>query len=117
MKLSWHPLHIPYEFTFTISRASHDGATTVIVELQYTDDKGQKHTGLGEAVPSAFYNETPETVCAFYQRLVDENVLDDLTPFDIQILQDRFKRIEGNLAAKSAIDMAFYDLQGKILQQ
>jgi len=117
MKFSWHALHIPYEFTFTISRASHDGTTTVIVELQYTDDKGQKHTGLGEAVPSSFYNETPETVCAFYQKLVDEKVLDDLTPFDIQILQDRFKLIEGNLAAKSAIDMAFYDLQGKILQQ
>jgi L-Ala-D/L-Glu epimerase len=116
MKLSWRLLPIPYEFTFTISRASHDHATTIIVELQY-EHKGQVYIGLGESVPSAFYNETPETVCAFYQRLVSEKVLDDLTPFDIQILESRFHMMDGNRAAKAAIDMAFYDLQGKILDQ
>jgi L-alanine-DL-glutamate epimerase-like enolase superfamily enzyme len=117
MKLSWRLLHIPYEFTFTISRASHAQATTVVVELAIDTADGQNLVGLGEAVPSAFYNETPETVSAFYQRLVIEKILDDLTPFDIQTLQTRFDAISGNLAAKSAIDMAFYDLQGKLLGQ
>lgn len=114
MKLNYHLLEIPYEFTFTISRASHTHATTVIVNLEMMHD-GQHYTGLGEAVPSAFYNETPQTVSAFYERLNAEGILQGLSPFDIQKLQERFSGLKGNLAAKSAIDMAFYDLQGKIL--
>ncbi len=114
MKLSYHPLEIPYEFTFTISRASHTQATTIIITLEYMHE-GQLYTGLGEAVPSAFYNETPQTVSAFYDRLNAEGLLQGLSPFDIQKLHTQFSALKGNLAAKSAIDMAFYDLQGKIL--
>lgn len=116
MKLQFHNLEIPYEFTFTISRHSHTHATTVIAELSH-EEGGKTYTGHGEAVPSEFYGENAASVGAFYQRLQRERVLDDLSPFDIQKLQDRFSAIEGNLAAKSAIDQAFYDLQGKILNR
>lgn len=116
MQLSYQALSIPFEFTFTISRQSNTHATTVIVTLTHTHE-GKTYTGLGESVPSMFYGESAETVMSFYERLQTDKVLDDLTPFDIQELQARFDRDTGNLAAKSGIDMAFYDLQGKILQQ
>lgn len=116
MKLQARPLDIPYEFTFTISRNSHSTTTTVIVELTHREH-GQTYTGMGEAVPSGFYGESADSVMAFYDRLTREDMLSDLTPFDIQKLQARFEAIDGNMAAKSAIDMAFYDLQGKILNR
>ncbi len=116
MKLQFCPLEIPYEFTFTISRHSHTHATTVIVTLTYKEN-GKTYEGMGEAVPSEFYGENAKTVCAFYERLNREQVLADLSPFDIQKLQDRFEALVGNMAAKSGIDQAFYDLQGKILNR
>jgi L-alanine-DL-glutamate epimerase-like enolase superfamily enzyme len=116
MKLHYHTLDIPYEFTFTISRHSHTHATTVIVELSY-EENGRSYTGLGEAVPSEFYHESARSVCAFYDQLIQTGTLSDLTPFDVQKLLTRFAKMEGNLAAKSGIDMAFYDLQGKILNR
>lgn len=116
MKLQFHTLDIPFEFTFTISRQSHTHATTVIVELEYQEN-GRTYIGMGEAVPAEFYGENAITVCAFYERLRQDHVLADLSPFDIQTLQDRFDSIEGNMAAKSAIDQAFYDLQGKVLNR
>lgn len=116
MKLNARALEIPYEFTFTISRHSQTHATTVILEL--TDERdGQIWTGLGEAVPSAFYGESPDSVLAFYERLNAENTLAGLTPFDIQKLEARLSAFPGNQAGKSSIDMAFYDLQGKMLGQ
>lgn len=115
MKLRYQTLDIPYEFTFTISRHSHRHTTTVIASLNF-EQNGQTLTGMGEAVPSAFYGESAESVCAFYDTLTRQGVLEDLSPFDIQKLQDRFSDLAGNMAAKSAIDMAFYDLQGKILK-
>jgi len=114
MKLQAYPLDIPYEFTFTISRHSHTHTTTVIVALTY-EENGNTYVGLGEAVPSEFYGENAASVLAFYDRLEREQVLADLTPFDMQKLLERFAALEGNMAAKSGIDMAFYDLQGKIL--
>jgi L-alanine-DL-glutamate epimerase-like enolase superfamily enzyme len=116
MKLQFKTLDIPYEFTFTISRHSHTHATTVIVSLAYQEN-GLTYLGMGEAVPSEFYQENAATVCAFYEKLNRENVLADLTPFDIQTLQDRFEALPGNRAAKSGIDQAFYDLQGKMLNR
>jgi L-alanine-DL-glutamate epimerase-like enolase superfamily enzyme len=114
VKLTYRTIDIPYEFTFTISRQSHTHVTNVIVELHYEQD-GKSSLGQGEAVPSKFYGEDAASVCAFYERLNAEGTLRDLTPFDIQKLQERFAALDGNLAAKSAIDMAFYDLQGKML--
>lgn len=116
MKLQFHTLDIPYEFVFTISRHSHTDVTNVIVELTYQEG-GKIYVGQGEAVPSQFYGENAKTVCAFYQRLIQEKTLDDLTPFDIQKLEARFAELPGNMAAKAAIDMAFYDLQGKVLNR
>src|SRR5262249_14544090 len=64
---------------------------------------------------ASFYGENAETVAAFYERLNRDGVLSDLTPFDIQTLQERFAALDGDMAAKAGIDMAFYDLHGKLL--
>ncbi|WP_373533547.1 dipeptide epimerase [Vampirovibrio sp.] len=114
MKLQYETLDIPYEFTFTISRHSHSHATTVIATLSW-ERNGQTYQGQGEAVPSQFYGEDAQSVCRFYQQLTESGLLSDLTPFDLQKLHTRFAALEGNMAAKSGIDQAFYDLQGKYL--
>lgn len=114
MKLRYETLDIPYEFTFTISRHSHTHVTTVIVFLEWNQN-GQTYVGQGEAVPSQFYGESALSVCQFYDQINTSGLLHDLTPFDIQKLQARFATMEGNMAAKSGVDQAFYDLQGKIL--
>lgn len=114
MQLSWSKLDIPFEFTFTISRQSQNQTTTVIVSLTYEQD-GVTWIGQGEAVPSAFYGETADSVCQFYETVQAQGILQDLSPFDIQRLEERFQLMDGNLAAKSGIDQAFYDLQGKLL--
>lgn len=105
-KLSARILELPMEFTFTISRSSTAVARTVLVELQY-----QNHTGLGEAVPAQFYGESPESVLAFYDQLN----LDNLDPFDQQSLEALFAKFPGNMAAKSGLEIAFWDLRGKLL--
>lgn len=115
MKLSYRTLDIPYEFTFTISRHSHTKTTTVIVSL--TEESLPDCIGMGEAVPSAFYGEDAQSVCAFYDQLILDGVLNSLTCFDIQKLQAQFAKYPGNMAAKSGLDMAFYDLQGKSLNR
>lgn len=116
VKLRYHTLDIPYEFTFTISRQSNSQATTVIVDLEF-EENGVTFIGQGESVPASFYGEDAQSVCRFYEQVIASKILDDLTPFDIQKLQERFAKITGNLAAKSAIDQAFYDLQGKLLNR
>ena len=115
MQLRYKIIEIDYEFTFTISRHSHQSVRNVIVELLYQRDSWQ-FLGLGESVPSSFYGEDADSVVAFYKEIEKSGMLDDLTPFDIQKLEERLAQMPGHLAAKSAIDQAFYDLQGKLTQ-
>lgn len=113
LALSYEPMEMPLEFPFTISRGSETVARTVLVEIK-VEWQGSSYTGLGEAVPSAFYGETPESVASFYDELNQSSLLSDLHPFAIQVLTKRLEGLPGNMAAKAGIDMAMYDLQGKI---
>ncbi len=114
MHLTYQPLTLPLEFTFTISRSAKTKAHTLLVTLTHQQE-GQAYTGLGEAVPSEFYDETPDTVTAFYDQLIQNNTLTNLNPFNLQALENTLSQYPGNHAAKSAIDIACYDLQGKLL--
>lgn len=114
MQLKYTLLELPLEFTFTISRSSKDVAHTVLLELT-TQYQGQSYTGLGEAVPTRFYGEDPNTVIDFYERIQAEGLLDGLNPFNLQDLADRLQGYTKNMSAKAAIDMAVHDIQGKIL--
>lgn len=114
VQIRYQKLTLPLEFTFTISRSSSQEAHTVYVEVE-TEYDGKTHTGIGEAVPAIFYGEDTESVCSFYDRLSADKVFANLDPFNVQEFEARISRYPLNHAAKSGLDMAFYDLRGKIL--
>ncbi len=93
---------------FRISRGVQNYAQRVVVSIT-----AEGQTGIGEAAPSTFYGETQETVLACMPTYA-EQLGDD--PFALEdILTSLEKTIRRNAAARAAIDMAFYDLVGKLL--
>lgn len=86
----------PIAGVFTISRGSRTEARVLTVTLE---DAG--HAGRGEAVPSARYGETPESVAAQIEALPDRfgrAALPDLLPAG---------------AARNAVDCALWDLAAR----
>jgi L-alanine-DL-glutamate epimerase-like enolase superfamily enzyme len=93
---------------FRISRSVQHVAQRVVVHIQ-----GQGQVGLGEAAPSTYYGENQETVLACLA-VYAEHLGDD--PFALEeILTKLEKTIQRNAAARAAVDMALYDLVGKLL--
>jgi L-alanine-DL-glutamate epimerase-like enolase superfamily enzyme len=93
--------------TFVISRESQDVADVVQVSLTHDGV-----TGHGEAAPIARYAETAESALAF----VDEHArLLGSDPFALESIGVRLAAAPGEQAAKSALDAALHDLQGKLL--
>jgi L-Ala-D/L-Glu epimerase / N-acetyl-D-glutamate racemase len=93
--------------TFVIARESTDVADVVHVSVSH-----EGVTGYGEAAPIERYGESAESALAF----VDEHaelVGDD--PFALEDVGERLAGIPGEQAAKSALDAALHDLQGKLL--
>jgi L-Ala-D/L-Glu epimerase / N-acetyl-D-glutamate racemase len=91
--------------TFVISRESADTADVVQVEIRH---KGT--SGFGEGAPIDRYGETAESALAY----VEEHAAalgDD--PFALEHIEDRLAPREW--AARSAIDAALHDLQGKLV--
>ncbi|HEY7355945.1 MAG TPA: enolase C-terminal domain-like protein, partial [Ktedonobacterales bacterium] len=108
LHLTAHPIDLKLTTPFRISRGVQYTAANVLVELQHD---GQ--IGYGEAAPSSYYGDTRETVLACVQRFED-SLGDD--PFLIEdIMQHLDQRVGRNPAAKAAVDMALYDLVGKLL--
>jgi L-alanine-DL-glutamate epimerase-like enolase superfamily enzyme len=93
--------------TFVIAREAADYADVVHVALTH-----QGVTGYGEAAPVERYDESAESALRF----VDDHghlVGDD--PFALQDIGEHLAAIPGEQAAKSALDGALHDLQGKLL--
>jgi L-Ala-D/L-Glu epimerase / N-acetyl-D-glutamate racemase len=93
--------------TFVISRETADTADVVQVAIEHEGVDGR-----GEAAPIERYGETAESALAF----VEEHgslVGDD--PFDLEEIGSRLAEHPGEQAAKSAVDAALHDLQGKLL--
>ncbi len=93
---------------FRISRGVQYTASNVLAQITH-----EGVTGMGEAAPSEHYGEYRETVLAALAKLGNE--LGD-NPFafeDIFNHLDHVMRL--NPSAKAAIDMALYDLVGKLL--
>ena len=89
----------PLEKPFRISRGSRTEAQVVVVTV--TD--GQ-HTGRGEGVPIARYNQTPTSVLAQIEAIKSEKNLD----------RHRIQELLPRGAARNALDCAFWDLEAKI---
>jgi len=93
--------------TFVIAREAADYADVVHVALTH-----EGVTGHGEAAPVERYGESVQSAIEF----VDEHaglVGDD--PFALEDVGERLAAIPGEQAAKSALDAALHDLQGKLL--
>ena len=93
--------------TFVISRESQDWADVVHVTLRHDEVEGR-----GEAAPIERYGETAESAFAFVERY--GNLVGD-DPFALEAVGARLSAVEGEEAAKAALDAALHDLQGKLL--
>ncbi|HEY7357619.1 MAG TPA: dipeptide epimerase [Ktedonobacterales bacterium] len=108
LHLTARPIDLTLTTPFRISRSVQYTAANVLVELQHD---GQ--VGYGEAAPSSYYGDTRETVLACVNSFAD-SLGDD--PFLIEdIMQHLDQRVGRNPAAKAAVDMALFDLVGKLL--
>jgi L-Ala-D/L-Glu epimerase / N-acetyl-D-glutamate racemase len=109
-------LHLDLRYPFLIARSDHGSGrsvTSVIVEV--ADERFPGQVGLGEGFPDRFYGETPETIEAVLPLLVDAARDWDPTPNGLQKVGDSMAAaIQGNGAAKCALDIALHDLAGKV---
>ncbi len=102
----------PVDFTlstpFRISRGVQYTSPNAIIQVTHND-----YTGYGEASPSEYYGESQETVLACIA-LFAGNLGND--PFEVEELHQRLdKIIRLHPSAKAAVDMAVYDIMGKVL--
>jgi L-Ala-D/L-Glu epimerase len=93
--------------TFVIARDATDVAEVVQVEISHDGV-----SGFGEAAPIERYSESAESALAYVEEYA-EALGDD--PFALEEIESRLEPREW--AARSAIDAALHDLQGKLLGQ
>jgi len=108
MELSAQIVTLRLAETFVISREATDEHDVVHVELRFDGV-----TGFGEAAPIAHYAESSASALAFVEEHGARALGDD--PFALEEVGARLAELPGELAAKSALDAALHDLQGKLL--
>jgi len=102
------PVDLKLTTPFRISRGVEDTSQNVMVQITHDE-----YTGYGEAAPDQYYGENQETVLACVTQFAG-NLGDD--PFLINdIMSHLDKIIRFNPSAKAAVNMALYDLVGKML--
>jgi L-alanine-DL-glutamate epimerase-like enolase superfamily enzyme len=122
LHLTHEVLNLGLRDPLRIARSDHalgGRVTTVIVELR--DDRHPGVVGVGEGYPDRFYGETPATMAAALAFLLD-HIEPDAIDYEASGAGDALAAIGRNLAtairwngaAKCAIDIALYDLVGKV---
>jgi len=102
------PVDLKLTIPFRIARGVQLTSPNAIVQINYDE-----YTGYGEAAPDEYYGENQQTVLACVSAFAG-NLGDD--PFVIEDIIHRLdKVIRLNPSAKAAVDMALYDLMGKVL--
>lgn len=107
MQLEAHIVRLRLAETFVIAREARDEEDVVQVELTHDGV-----TGHGEAAPIERYDESAGSALLFVQEH-GHLVGDD--PFALEEIGARLAAIQGEQAAKAALDAALHDLQGKLL--
>lgn len=108
------PFNLKLKYPFGISRGTIDYARNVLVTLNFGD-----LYGFGESAPSQYYGEDQEHVIKFINSFVKRRSLEeyltnikklkeDLNSFSMTIFDSSCP------SAKVALEMAFWDLMGKI---
>ncbi len=106
MELTHRAVTVPLAEPFTISRETSVDAPLVWIEL-----RANGVTGYGEASPQEHYGESVESVQAFLEEAAP--LLGD-DPFALEEILARLAELPGEGAAKAALDMALYDLCGRL---
>lgn len=111
MNLTWQILELNTRHAFHIARAAAPPVRrNVLVRIQDRDG----NEGLGEAAPSPYYGETPDTVAAVLPRYAEALATAD--PLALEANEAAVERVVGrNAAARSAVSAALHDLAGKRL--
>lgn len=107
MELSARIVRLRLAETFVIARESQDWADVLQVELRHDGV-----SGFGEGAPIERYEESAESALAFVEE--HGGLLGD-DPFALEAIGARLAELPGEQAAKSALDHALHDLQGKLL--
>lgn len=93
---------------FRIARGAVTAFRVVIVRIEH-----EGAVGLGEASPSEYYHETPETV---FETVRQAGAILGPDPFLLEDVTARLAaRFPAAPSARAAIDMALHDLAGKLL--
>lgn len=96
---------------FVIARGGASEYPTVTVRVRDARDGAE---GWGEAAPSRFYGETPESVAGALPRL--EQALAGCDPWHLEDAEQRMRRaLRWNGAARTAVSVALHDLAAKRL--
>jgi o-succinylbenzoate synthase len=108
------PIEIPWKHSFKIATALYTTQPYVIIKL-YTDSDV---VGYGEACPCyEFTGETIGTVMSILKERIFPSISGEDT-FNIEAITGKMDEATvGNASAKGAIDMAVYDVLGKVLNQ
>jgi len=110
MKGRFETVELPLSVPFTIARGTTTTAENVVVELEHDGE-----VGYGAAAPAAHYGETAATVEALLPELLEavESIGD---PHARREIHERMLAVaRGNPAARAAVDIALWDLAGKLL--
>jgi L-alanine-DL-glutamate epimerase-like enolase superfamily enzyme len=105
MDITAHIATLELAETFVISRESQDTAEVVQVELRHDGV-----SGFGEAAPIERYGESAESALGYIEEVAGDALGND--PFALDEIEDRLEPREW--AARSALDAALHDLQGKL---
>ncbi|QLD90821.1 dipeptide epimerase [Natronomonas salina] len=112
MNPSFETVELALDVPFTIARGTTTTTENVVVEIEHEGE-----TGYGAAAPSRHYGETAATVEALLPELL-EVVASVSDPHARREIHDRMDEVaRENPAAKAAVDVALWDLAGKLLDQ
>jgi L-alanine-DL-glutamate epimerase-like enolase superfamily enzyme len=108
MKIDARPVALTLTTPFRISRNVQYTSSNIIVRIEH-----EGYTGYGEASPDEYYGESPGTVLSCISMFAD-NIGDD--PFILEDITEKLdKIIQLHPSAKAAVEMALYDIIGKML--
>ena len=110
MRLTYQPFELLLKHTFTIAKFSRNTTPVMLIQVEHEGE-----TGYGEASMVPYMGESFETATAFLNK-VDAGEFS--YPFDFKTVMAYLDDIApGNPAIKAGIDIALYDLEGKLRQK
>ncbi|MFC8830408.1 mandelate racemase/muconate lactonizing enzyme family protein [Streptomyces sp. NPDC057137] len=103
------PFSIPYRKPLKFASGEVHAAEHVLVRVH--TDSGL--VGTAEAPPRPFtYGETQQSIIAVIEKIFTPQIL-GLSPLERELIHEQLDRTVGNPAAKSAMDMALWDIIGQ----